>query len=222
MVMVHVTVRIWDLPTRLFHWLLLACVVGLVVTGNVGGNAMVWHFRLGYAVLTLVLFRLLWGVVGGHWSRWAQLPLAPKRVWAYLRGRAHAGAGHNPVGSWSVLLMLGWLLLQVGTGLVSDDEIANAGPLSALVSGSTVSLATSWHKGPGKLVLLALVLVHVGAIVWYRVRRQEALVPAMLHGDKTLPEATPASRDSLGTRALALVLLLGCALAVRWLVGLGG
>ena len=219
---VRVAVRIWDLPTRLFHWLLLACVVGLVITGNVGGNAMVWDFRLGYAVLTLVLFRLLWGVVGGHWSRWAQLPLAPKRVWAYLRGRAHAGAGHNPVGSWSVLLMLGWLLLQVGTGLVSDDEIANAGPLSALVSGSTVSLATSWHKGPGKLVLLVLVLVHVGAIVWYRVRRQEALVPAMLHGDKTLPEATPASRDSLGTRALALVLLLGCALAVRWLVGLGG
>ena len=222
MVMVHVRVRIWDLPTRLFHWLLLACVVGLVVTGNVGGNAMVWHFRLGYAVLTLVLFRLLWGVVGGHWSRWSQLPLAPARVWAYLRGRAQESAGHNPLGSWSVVLMLGWLLLQVGTGLVSDDEITNAGPLSALVSGSTVSLATAWHKGPGKLVLLALVLVHVGAIVWYRVRRQQALVSTMLHGDKTLPEATPASRDSLGTRWLALLLVLGCALAVRWLVGLGG
>ena len=219
---VRVTVRIWDLPTRLFHWFLLACVVGLVVTGNVGGNAMVWHFRLGYAVLTLVLFRLLWGVVGGHWSRWSQLPLAPARVWAYLRGRAPESAGHNPLGSWSVLLMLGWLLLQVGTGLVSDDEIANAGPLSALVSGNTVSLATAWHKGPGKLVLLALVLVHVGAIVWYRVRRQQSLVPAMVHGDKSLPEATPASRDSMGTRLLALVLLLGCALGVRWLVGLGG
>ena len=219
---VRVAVRVWDLPTRLFHWVLLACVVGLVVTGNVGGNAMVWHFRLGYTVLTLVLFRLLWGVVGGYWSRWAQLPLAPARVWAYLRGRAHEGAGHNPLGSWSVLLMLGWLLLQVGTGLVSDDEIANAGPLSALVSGSTVSLATAWHKGPGKLVLLALVLVHVGAIVWYRVRRHQALVPAMLHGDKTLPETTPASRDSLGTRVLGLLLVLGCALAVRWLVGLGG
>ena len=219
---VRVAVRIWDLPTRLFHWFLFACVVGLVVTGNVGGNAMVWHFRLGYAVLTLVLFRLLWGVVGGHWSRWAQLPLAPARVWAYLRGRTHASAGHNPLGSWSVLLMLAWLLMQVGTGLVSDDEIANAGPLSALVSGNTVSLATAWHKGPGKLVLLALVLVHVGAIVWYRVRRQQSLVPAMVHGDKSLPEATPASRDSMGTRLLALVLLLGCALAVRWLVGLGG
>ena len=219
---VRVAVRIWDLPTRLFHWFLFACVVGLVVTGNVGGNAMVWHFRLGYAVLTLVLFRLLWGVVGGHWSRWAQLPLAPARVWAYLRGRTHASAGHNPLGSWSVLLMLAWLLMQVGTGLVSDDEIANAGPLSALVSGNTVSLATAWHKGPGKLVLLALVLVHVGAIVWYRVRRQQSLVPAMVHGDKSLPEATPASHDSMGTRLLALVLLLGCALAVRWLVGLGG
>jgi len=217
-----VRVRIWDLPTRLFHWVLLVCVVGLVVTGNVGGNAMVWHFRLGYAVLTLVLFRLLWGVLGGHWSRWSQLPLSPLRAWAYLRGHGHAGAGHNPLGAWSVLLMLAWLLLQVGTGLVSDDEIANAGPLSALVSGSTVSLATAWHKGPGKLVLLVLVLVHVGAIVWYRLRRQQALVPAMLHGDKLLPEATRASRDSLATRVLALLVLLGCAWAVRWLVGLGG
>ena len=217
-----VRVRIWDLPTRLFHWALLVCVLGLVITGNVGGNAMVWHFRLGYAVLTLLLFRLLWGVVGGHWSRWSQLPLSPARVWAYLRGAEHEGAGHNPLGSWSVLLMLAWLLLQVGTGLVSDDEIANAGPLSALVSGSTVSLATAWHKGPGKLVLLVLVLVHVGAIVWYRVRRQQSLLPAMLHGDKVLPEATPASHESWGTRALALALLLGCALAVRHLVGLGG
>lgn len=217
-----VKVRIWDLPTRLFHWALLLCVVGLVVSGNIGGNAMVWHFRLGYAVLTLVLFRLLWGAVGGHWSRWTQLPLSPARVWAYLRGQGHEGAGHNPLGSWSVLLMLAWLLLQVGTGLVSDDEIANAGPLSALVSGSTVSLATAWHKGPGKLVLLVLVLVHVVAIVWYRVRRQHALLPAMLHGDKVLPETTPASRDSLGTRLLALALLLGCALAVRHLVTLAG
>ena len=215
-------VRIWDLPTRLFHWALLVCVVGLVLTGNVGGNAMVWHFRFGYAVLTLLLFRLLWGVVGGHWSRWSQLPLSPARVWAYLRGRTHEGAGHNPLGSWSVLLMLAWLLLQVSTGLVSDDEIANAGPLSALVAGSTVSLATAWHKGPGKLVLLVLVLVHVAAIVWYRLRRQQSLLPAMLHGDKLVPKGTPGSRDSLGSRLLALALLLVCAWVVRALVGLGG
>jgi len=216
-----VTVRIWDLPTRLFHWLLAACVIGLIVTGNIGGNAMVWHFRLGYVVLTLVLFRLIWGFVGGHWSRWAQLPLAPSQVMAYLRGQASSWAGHNPMGSWSVLLMLAWLLLQVATGLVSDDEIANAGPLSALVSGATVSAATAWHKGLGKGVLIALVLVHVAAIAWYRLRKAQALLPAMLHGDKSLPQAVPVSRDGAGQRLLAVLLVLACAGAVRWLLSLG-
>ena len=216
-----VTVRIWDLPTRLFHWLLAACVIGLVVTGNIGGNDMVWHFRLGYAVLTLVLFRLVWGFVGGHWSRWSQLALAPSQVMAYLRGQAASWAGHNPMGSWSVLLMLAWLLLQVGTGLVSDDEIANAGPLSALVSGATVSAATAWHKGLGKGVLIALVLVHVAAIAFYRARKAQALVPAMLHGDKSLPQTVPASRDGTRQRLLAVLLVLACAAAVRWLLSLG-
>ncbi len=216
-----VTVRIWDLPTRLFHWLLAACVIGLVVTGNMGGNAMAWHFRLGYAVLTLLLFRLVWGFVGGHWSRWSQLALAPSQVMAYLRGQTTRWAGHNPMGSWSVLLMLAWLLLQVGTGLVSDDDIANAGPLSALVSGATVSAATVWHKGLGKGVLIALVLLHVAAIAFYRVRKAQALVPAMLHGDKSLPQAVPVSRDGAGQRLLAVLLVLACAGAVRWLLSLG-
>mgnify|MGYP006267374317 CR=1 FL=1 len=218
-----VTVRIWDLPTRLFHWLLAACVVGLVITGQVGGNAMVWHFRLGYAVLTLVLFRLLWGFVGGHWSRWSQLTLSPARVLAYLRAMpAQPSIGHNPLGSWSVLLMLGWLLLQTSTGLVSDDEIANAGPLTALVSGAVVGIATAWHKGPGKLLLILLVLGHVAAIAWYRWRKAASLVPAMWHGDKTVPSGLPASRDGWAQRALALALLWICASAVRWLVNLAG
>ena len=218
-----VTVRIWDLPTRLFHWLLAACVVGLVITGNVGGDAMVWHFRLGYTVLTLLLFRLLWGFVGGHWSRWSQLALSPSLVLTYVRGRAaQSWVGHNPLGSWSVVFMLLGLLLQVSTGLVSDDEIANAGPLTSLVSGSIVSTATAWHKGPGKLLLIVLVLTHVGAIAWYRLRKAQSLVPAMLHGDKAAVNEVQASRDSALQRALAVVVLLLCAAGVRWLVSLGG
>jgi cytochrome b len=218
-----VTVRIWDLPTRLFHWLLAACVIALVITGQLGGDAMVWHFRLGFTVLTLLLFRLLWGFVGGHWSRWAQLVLWPGQALAYLQGRSvRVWVGHNPLGSWSVLLMLAVLLLQVGTGLVSDDEIANAGPLTSLVSGTTVALATAWHKGPGKLLLLVLVLAHVIAIVWYKLRKAQPLVAAMLQGDKTVPDGVPASRDNMLQRAWALVLLLLCAAGVRWLVQLGG
>ena len=217
------TVRIWDLPTRLFHWLLAVCVTGLIVSGNLGGNAMVWHFRLGYAVLSLLLFRLLWGFVGGHWSRWGQFAFGPRALMAYLRGSGtpQRWVGHNPIGSWSVLLMLLWLLLQVSTGLVSDDEIANAGPLTALVSGATVSAATAWHKGLGKLTLIVLVVVHVAAIVWYRLRRSEPLLPAMLHGDKVLAEPATASSDGWRPSLFALVLLLSCTAGVRWLIGLG-
>lgn len=215
------TVRIWDLPTRLFHWLLVASVLGLVITGNIGGNAMLWHFRFGYMVLTLLLFRLAWGLVGGHWSRWAQLPLSPREVLRSLREGNPHGAGHSPLGSWSVVVMLGWLLLQVGTGLFSDDEIANAGPLTALVSGATVQAATAWHKGPGKALLLLLVLVHLAAIAWYHFRKREPLVPAMLHGDKSLPDGVPASRDGASQWLLAVLVFVLCAGVVRGLLSLG-
>ena len=214
------TVRIWDLPTRLFHWALAACVIGLVITGNLGGNAMVWHFRLGYAVLTLVLFRLAWGFVGGHWSRWSNLPLHPRHVWAYLQTRSdqRTEAGHNPLGSWSILAMLFFLLFQVSTGLISDDEIANAGPLTSLVSGSWVSWASAWHKNWGKLIIILLVVLHLLALLWHRFKKHPPLVPAMLHGDKTLPQPVPVSRDQWPHRLVALLILGLSALSVYGLL----
>lgn len=217
------TVRIWDLPTRLFHWLLAISVIGLVISGNIGGDAMVWHFRFGYVVLTLLLFRVAWGLMGGHWSRWSQLPLHPSDIRAYLSGRAVLAhrVGHNPLGSWSVVALLFFLGLQVGSGLVSDDEIANMGPLASLVSGAVVSFATSWHKGWGKIILMVLVTLHVLAIAWYRWHKRESLVPAMWHGDKVLDESASASRDDLKTRSLALLVLLVAVLLVASLVSLG-
>lgn len=80
-------VRVWDLPTRVFHWVLVLCVVGQAITGSLGGNAMVWHFRFGYGVLTLLLFRLIWGLVGGRWSRFAAFIFAPQSVVNYIRGQ---------------------------------------------------------------------------------------------------------------------------------------
>jgi cytochrome b len=218
-----VRVRIWDLPTRLFHWGLVLSVTGLIITGNVGGNAMVWHFRLGYCVLTLLFFRVLWGFFGGHWSRWSQLPISPKRVWAYLQGHSEStpSIGHNPLGSWSVLAFLLILTLQVSTGLISDDEIANLGPLSSLVSGQWVAWATSWHKGWGKTILIILVNIHLMALVWYRWQKSQSLVPAMWHGDKSLPYLVTSSIDDLRSRALALVLLIVAAMAVVAIVSLG-
>lgn len=217
-----VPVRIWDLPTRLFHWLLVLAVVGLIITGNLGGNWMVWHARLGLTVLGLLVFRLVWGVAGGQWSRFASFSYSPRKLMHYLRGRAPANAevGHSPLGALSVWAMLAVLTVQVGTGLVTDDEIAFTGPLARFVETSTALAATAWHKGPGKLVLLALIGLHVGAIVVYHLRGKR-LVPPMLHGDKLLPPGTPGSRDDARQRVLALVLALASGALAAWVGSLG-
>ncbi|HVL45028.1 MAG TPA: cytochrome b/b6 domain-containing protein [Acidovorax sp.] len=213
------TVRIWDLPTRIFHWALAACIVGLVITANMGGNAMVWHFRLGYAVLALLVFRVFWGLVGGRWSRFSALLYSPARLVRYLRGVPHPedGIGHSPLGALSVLVLLAVLAAQVGTGLLSDDEIAFAGPLTPYVSNAIVGLATNYHKDIGQFLVLALVGLHVLAIIFYvRVRKQQ-LVRPMLDGDKTLPEAAAPSRDDALSRIMALV-VLALSAGVAWWV----
>ena len=210
-------VRVWDLPTRLFHWGLALGTTGLALSGTLGGNAMVWHFRLGYAVLALLLFRLAWGLVGGRWSRFGAFIYPPRSLVAYLKGQGqpeHA-VGHSPVGALSVFAMLGLLALQVGSGLVSDDEIAFAGPLTAFVSNATVSLATHYHAHTGKWLLLGLVGLHIGAIALYLLRKHN-LVGAMLHGDKELVQPVPPSRDDLLSRMAALLLLLLCAGLAYW------
>ena len=216
------TVRIWDLPTRLFHWVLFVCVVALVVTAKVGGNAMNLHLRLGQVVFALLLFRLLWGFVGGHWSRFASFFPTPARLARYLGGRATAAdtAGHNPLGALSVLAMLLVLGAQVGSGLFSDDDIAFSGPLTALVSGATVARMTEWHSHWGQYLVIGLVALHVLAIVVYRLRRQNLVRPMVL-GDKALDEPVPSARDSAATRLLALLLLALCAGVVYAVVQLG-
>jgi cytochrome b len=219
-------VRVWDLPTRLFHWVLALAAVGSVISAKIGGAAMVWHFRFGFVVFTLLAFRLLWGLVGGRWSRFASFIYAPATVLRYLRGQARAGehleVGHNPLGSFSVFALLALLAVQVGTGLVADDEIANLGPLNRFVSGATALGATAWHKGWGQGLILVLVVLHVGAILYYLWRKRINLVRPMVSGDKPLPAGTPASADGLPQRLLALLLLALCAGMVSWVVRLGG
>ncbi len=216
-------IRVWDLPTRLFHWSLAACIVGLVITGYIGGSAMNWHARIGYAVLTLLLFRLVWGVVGGRWSRFSSFLYAPGSVVNYLRGRAHPDhlIGHNPLGAGSVFAMLAALLAQVATGLVGDDEISFTGPLNRFVQSSKGLAATWYHKRVGQWIVVGLVLLHIAAVLYYLIRRKDNLIRAMVGGDKTLERKAPESRDTAGTRLLALAVLVGCGAAVAWLVSLG-
>jgi cytochrome b len=219
-------VRVWDLPTRLFHWTLVACFIGSVASAKVGGNAMVWHLRCGYAVFALLGFRLIWGFVGGRWSRFASFIYRPATLWRYLRGRVraeeHLDVGHSPLGSFSVFALLLFLVAQVATGLFADDEIATTGPLNRFVADATAHQLTGYHKNIGQWVLIGLVLLHVGAIAVYWLRQRRNLVGPMLGGDKLLPADVPHSADSHSTRALAVVLLTLCGAVVAWLVSLGG
>ncbi len=218
--------RVWDLPTRAFHWTLAACVVASVVSAKIGGNAMVWHFRFGYVVFTLLAFRLVWGVVGGRWSRFASFVYRPQTLLRYLRGEHapgdHLDVGHNPLGAFSVFALLAVLAAQVGTGLFADDEISNTGPLIQFVSGQTSLLLTKWHKSFGQWLIIGLVALHIGAIVFYAVKKRQNLVGPMVTGDKMLPAGVPPSEDHVGARGIALVLVALCAACVGWLVSLGG
>ncbi|MEZ5606488.1 MAG: cytochrome b/b6 domain-containing protein [Burkholderiaceae bacterium] len=216
------SIRIWDLPTRLFHWLLALAIVALVITAKLGGDAMQLHMRLGYAVFALLLFRLVWGVLGGRWSRFVHFVPTPARLLAYWRGSREAAlhAGHNPLGALSALAMLAVLSLQVASGLLADDEIAYSGPLTARAPDALIRLATRYHAGPGQWLVLALVALHVAAIVWY-LRRGKNLVRPMLSGDKRLAPATPASRDSPATRAGAALVLAAAAAVVYGVVQWG-
>jgi cytochrome b len=218
-------IRVWDLPTRLFHILLALCVLGLVVSGEVGGDAMQLHFKLGYAVLTLVLFRFVWGFVGGHWSRFLHfVPTYPKLL-AYVNAlrmkQAPHNIGHNPLGALSVVAMLFVLLIQVLSGFMSDDEISNAGPWTALVSSDWVSVATEYHGDIGKVLVILLVILHVGTVLFYKKLKGEDLITPMLTGDKVLVSEAQHSRDTWTSRLFALSIFVGCLYVVYRLVSLG-
>ena len=219
-------VRVWDLPTRLFHWLLALSIVGSIATAKIGGNAMVWHFRLGYLVFTLLAFRLLWGFVGGRWSRFVSFVYAPATLWRYLRGDsppgAHHDVGHSPLGALSVFGLLAILAAQVGSGLFADDEIASSGPMVRFVSGATSHMLTSWHKNWGQWIVITLAMLHIVAVLVYLWGKRRNLISPMLGGDKMLPASVPATRDGARERVLAAVLVAACGAGVGWLVSLGG
>ena len=219
-----VKTRVWDLPTRLFHLLLMLCVLGLVITGGNGDFAMFVHFYLGYTVLTLVFFRVIWGVFGGYWSRFATFFPSPSSLLFYLRNlnnpNAKPSVGHNPLGAMSVFVFLLVLLLQALSGLMSDDTISISGPWSLLVPNAWVEFATRYHTDIGFPLILVLVGVHIAAVLYYLHAKKQNLILPMIHGDKLVLPATPASRDSLQTRLIALVVVVSCAYVVYRLVSL--
>jgi cytochrome b len=191
-------VRVWDLPTRLFHWFLLAGVTTSFITVKLGGNAMIWHGRAGTFVLSLLIFRLIWGFVGSPTARFQSFVKGPKTVWLYIQGRTVTTAfvGHNPLGALSVLALLCLFLFQALTGLGTSDDIFFDGPLVQTLSSDTVSLLTSLHKSTEPF-LLGLIALHLVAIAFYRLVKKNNLVRPMITGVKRL-QTQPGGPNSSG------------------------
>lgn len=205
--------RVWDLPTRLFHWTLVVLIVGSIVTVKVGGLWMDWHMRSGYAILALVLFRFVWGFLGNRYARFSTFVRPPAVIVGYLRGQVAHGAGHSPLGALSVLAMLGVLLTQASTGLFANDGSFTEGPLARLVSSTLGERLSTVHRW-GEWAIYGLVGLHLAAVAYYSVFRSLGLVRPMITGVRPGADA-PAGEDdgALRLRAMALAALAAGAVA---------
>lgn len=188
-----VRVALWDLPTRLVHWALVLLIP--FSWWSAEAHHMDWHRLSGYAILGLLLFRLIWGFVGSSSARFAEFVRGPRAVVAYARNKGGAVLGHNPMGGWSVVALLLLLVAQVGLGLFAVDiDGLESGPLSHWVSFDAGRAAAEWHEGTFKLLQL-LIALHIAAVLFYLFVRRDNLIAAMLSGVKTLetaPEKAPA------------------------------
>ncbi|WP_231969250.1 cytochrome b/b6 domain-containing protein [Polynucleobacter necessarius] len=211
-----IIIRIWDLPIRLFHWLLVLCIIGSFISVNLGGNAIQWHAYFGYSILTLLLFRIIWGFVGSTHARFISFFPSKKAIIDYLQGSSPRVLGHNPVGALSVFALLFVLCVQVATGLFVDDEIAFQGPLAKYVPGRVSSFLSEIHEG-NQVVILTLITIHIAAIWFYKKFKGENLIKPIITGDQEIDPSEAAnylptdlgraSKDGVLQRGFALLIL---------------
>jgi cytochrome b len=209
------TILLWDLPTRLVHWL-IAVLIPFSWWSATHGR-LPWHRLSGYTILGLLIFRLIWGFAGGGGARFATFMRGPGAVIAYVRGRGAAFLGHNPLGGWSVAAMLAALALQVSLGLFSVDEDGlEAGPLSKLVSFDSGRAIARIHHLTFWL-LLALIALHLGAVAFYELRGSRLTLP-MVTGRAARPAGLAEPR---GARPIAFILAAAAAAAIAWFIAQG-
>ena len=209
------TVPVWDLPVRLFHWTLAALI--LFSWWSAENHHLDWHIWSGCAILTLLIFRVLWGLFGSSTARFANFVRGPRAVFAYVgNSKAWRGIGHSPLGALSVLALLAAVAVQVGLGLVSTDEDGfNQGPLANLVSLDASESARDLHETMFYL-LLALIGLHVAAILFYRLIHRKKLVGAMITGKADLEAGVEPVRP--GRWWVALLCLIAALAFTRWVI----
>lgn len=208
--------RTWDIPIRVFHWTLVGLVGLSIYTGLTGGlKEMDFHVKSGVVILSLVLFRLIWGVVGGTHARFTDFVKGPAQVVQHvqqeiLAGKPSASAGHNPLGGWMVLALLMVLLALTGTGLFANDDIFTEGPLASKVSKAVSDRLTTFHHWAG-YGLFALIGLHVCAVFSYLLLKKEDLITPMMTGNKV----SNGEDATFGSPLLAAV-IWGASLGVLW------
>jgi cytochrome b len=224
-------IRVWDVPVRLFHWVLVILMVTSYVTGRAGGDWMKIHFWSGYTILTLLLFRIAWGFVGSTTARFSHFVKGPSAAFHHLAELVGADrprdVGHNPLGGAMVMVLIFAVLAQVIAGLFAADTDMGTvnGPLTKLVSDKFIDRATAFHVFWIN-VLLVLAGLHVLAAIVYLVWKRQNLIGAMIHGSKPIddcvPPGQPAPPLQFASIRLAISLLIACAAIVYFIVRLGG
>lgn len=216
---------VWDIPTRLFHWLLVATLVFQYASAEWFDDMIQWHSYGGYFCLGLIIFRVLWGIIGSHYARFSQFVVSPKSVAKYLMNNKykteskHESLGHNPLGAYSVIAMLSIILTQALSGLFISDNIFTDGPYYGVLSDKWQNIVEFIHRNTFNLII-AFVVLHLAAIIFYKLVKKQALVAAMFNGKKTLigeniDSKLPVIRNrwwlffvSAGIAALAVYLLV--------------
>lgn len=179
------SVKVWDLPTRLFHWLLVIGVFAMWLTADVL-DRLGLHMQIGIALLGLIIFRIVWGFIGSHSSRFTHFIRSPKTILAYIKSsQKNVWLGHNPLGALSVIAMMLAIVVQIGTGLFANDQIYNEGPFSDYVSENMQDLMSEIHQ-INFYILLGLIALHLAAIAFYTIKKHEPLVRAMITGKRVL------------------------------------
>jgi cytochrome b len=212
-------VKVWDVPTRLFHWLIVA-VIGFSWWSADNGR-MDLHYASGMVALQLVTFRLIWGFIGSRTARFSAFFRSPAAILAYLRRPKDAPhiAGHNPLGALSVVAMLLALVTQITTGLFAVDvDGIESGPLSHLVDFDQGRTAAGVHE-ISFTALQILVALHILAIVYYYVRGRRLILPMITGRDPQITTAPEGSPRWIWLRALAAV---AAAFTLGWWVSAGG
>jgi cytochrome b len=212
-------VRVWDAPTRLFHWSIIALVILSWLSADQG--YMTVHLWSGLIILALLLFRLGWGVLGSTTSRFSDFLRPPHKVLAYLRSQARGGrvlhAGHNPAGGLMVMALLAVLLAQVATGLFANDGLKFSGPLALMVSDDASDRLTRIHAITFN-VILVLVWLHIVAVGFYHFVMGDNLVGPMVSGKKRRAHVPEGVTIIFAHPALALGLLLVSIAVMAWIL----